>query len=78
MKTAISISDSLFEQAESTAKKLGVSRSNLFSRAIEEFLANYNPADVTEKLNEIYKNDQASLDSTILQMQINSIDRETW
>jgi metal-responsive CopG/Arc/MetJ family transcriptional regulator len=39
MKTAISIPDEVFEQAEQAAKRLGLSRSELFTRAVQAFLA---------------------------------------
>jgi len=35
MKTAISIEDNLFEEAEAAAKELGLTRSALFSQAVE-------------------------------------------
>lgn len=38
MKTAISIPDDVFERAELAAKRLGISRSELFTRAMREFL----------------------------------------
>ncbi|HEV8244991.1 MAG TPA: ribbon-helix-helix protein, CopG family [Polyangiaceae bacterium] len=38
MKTAISIPDELFERAEREAKRLRISRSELFARAVREFL----------------------------------------
>ena len=38
MKTAISIPDEVFREAERTAKRLGVSRSELFTRAMRDFL----------------------------------------
>lgn len=38
VKTAISLEESLFEQAENAARELKVSRSRLFAMAIEEFL----------------------------------------
>jgi hypothetical protein len=38
VKTAISIPDEVFRRAERCAKKLGVSRSELFTRAMERFL----------------------------------------
>ena len=38
MKTAISIPDDVFREAERAAKRLGMSRSELFSRAAVEFL----------------------------------------
>jgi antitoxin MazE6 len=38
MKTAISIPDDVFEQAERYAKRLGVSRSELYARAVRLLL----------------------------------------
>ena len=54
MKTAISIPDELFVSAEKMAKKLGIPRSRLFTRAIEEFLENHSKEKITNKLNKIY------------------------
>jgi hypothetical protein len=39
MKTAISVPDEVFRQAEQAAKRLGVSRSELFTRAVREYLS---------------------------------------
>ena len=52
MKTAISLPDSLFEQAELVASRLKVTRSELYARALQKFLATQDPDPVTEKLNE--------------------------
>jgi hypothetical protein len=38
MKTAISVPDEVFERVERAAKRLGVSRSELFTRAVQAFL----------------------------------------
>ena len=46
MKTAISIPDEVFRRAEAAAKRLGMSRSELFTRAAVEFLKTYTPDDV--------------------------------
>jgi metal-responsive CopG/Arc/MetJ family transcriptional regulator len=54
MKTAISISDSLFEVAEQTAQYMGVNRSRLFVLALEDYIARHNGDLITEKLNEVY------------------------
>ena len=54
MKTAISLSDSLFEIAEQTAKCMGVNRSRLFALALEDYVARHNGGMITEKLNEVY------------------------
>jgi metal-responsive CopG/Arc/MetJ family transcriptional regulator len=40
MKTAVSLPDDLFRQADAAARRLRVSRSELYSKAIEEFLQN--------------------------------------
>ncbi len=54
MKTAISIPDQLFNEAEKTAKSMGIPRSQLYTKAIEAFLDNRKQSNLTEKLNEIY------------------------
>jgi predicted transcriptional regulator len=50
MKTAISLPDAIFEDAERLAKRLGTSRSGLYARALTEFLARHSPAEVTAAL----------------------------
>jgi metal-responsive CopG/Arc/MetJ family transcriptional regulator len=42
MKTAISLPDPVFEEAESLAKQLGVSRSELYTKALKAYLRKYN------------------------------------
>lgn len=69
MKAAISLPDNLFSQAEKTAKKLGIPRSQLFARAVEEFIANHNSADVTERINEVLKHNRVGLDPQLAAMQ---------
>ncbi|MBM9501057.1 ChpI protein [Leptospira sp. 201903071] len=54
MKTAISIPDELFKTAEKTAKKLGIPRSQLFAKALEEFIQSHSKESITEKLNKVY------------------------
>lgn len=48
MKTAISVPDDIFEQAERAAKRLGMSRSELFTRAVQAFLATRLEANITK------------------------------
>ena len=55
MKTAISLSDSLYEKAEETASYMGIPRSKLFAMALEEFLSRYNGEMITEKINKVYE-----------------------
>jgi predicted transcriptional regulator len=60
MKTAISIPDDLFAEADRLAHKLNQSRSQLYSRAVREYVARHSTDDVTEALDELY----AAEDST--------------
>lgn len=50
MKTAISVPDEVFEQAERAAKRLKVSRSELYSRAVSEYLARHTDSEVTSAI----------------------------
>jgi metal-responsive CopG/Arc/MetJ family transcriptional regulator len=54
MKTAISLSDTLFDKAEETAHYMGIKRSRLFVIALEEYIARHNGEMITKKLNEVY------------------------
>ena len=52
MKTAISIPDEIFQDAERLARRLKSSRSELYSRALAEFVARHATDQVTEAMNE--------------------------
>jgi len=54
MKTAVSVPDDLFRLAEVAARRLRVSRSQLYATAISEFLNRQQGDAVTERLNEVY------------------------
>ncbi len=60
MKTAISLPDALYEEAERTAQDLGIPRSQLFAKALEEFIAFHKRENITEKLNRVYSNKDQS------------------
>jgi metal-responsive CopG/Arc/MetJ family transcriptional regulator len=53
MKTAVSIPDEVFEEADRLAKELKTSRSDLYSRALKEFLARHAPDAVTDAMNRV-------------------------
>ncbi len=54
MKTAISLPDKLYEEAEKTAHELGIPRSQLFARALEDFISLHKRENITERLNRVY------------------------
>ncbi len=51
MKTAVSIPDEVFAAADRLARDLETSRSELYSRALKEFLARHAPDEVTDAMN---------------------------
>lgn len=54
MKIAVSVPDELFERADELAGRLGVSRSQVYARALEEYLDSHGENDpVTAALNEL-------------------------
>ncbi|CAN5225967.1 MAG: hypothetical protein M3514_03565 [Actinomycetota bacterium] len=54
VKTAISLDESLFREAENWAGKLGVSRSQLFARAVEEYVRRHENEELLARLNEAH------------------------
>jgi hypothetical protein len=54
MKAAVSLPADLFMQAEAAARRLWVSRSELYAKAIAEFLKQQDGSAITERLNDVY------------------------
>jgi metal-responsive CopG/Arc/MetJ family transcriptional regulator len=80
MKTAISIPTPLFDAAEQLARRLGVSRSELYQRAVRRFLEEHSLDIVREKLDEVYVSgdDTSRLDSAVEYLQNASLAEEDW
>jgi metal-responsive CopG/Arc/MetJ family transcriptional regulator len=53
MKVAVSIPDEVFVEAEALAKRLKSSRSEVYSRALGEFIGHHAPERVTDLMNEV-------------------------
>ena len=53
MKTAISVPDDVFQSAEHLARRAGMSRSEVYSRALREYVARHGPDEITEALNTV-------------------------
>ena len=78
MKTAISVPDEVFEAADRTARKLGVSRSELYSTAVYEYIERHRVEDVTSRLNDLYASESSELDESLGKMQGQSMKKEDW
>lgn len=78
MKTAISVPDDVFESADELAQELGMSRSELYSTAVAEYLAKHRAEDVTAKLNEVYAREPSGLPPEIRKAQARTIGKSDW
>lgn len=78
MKTAISVPDSLFKSADALAGRLGVSRSELYARAVAEYVAKHREAKVTERLNAVYGVESRSKDPALPRAARRTLGRSEW
>lgn len=78
MKTAISLPDELFQEAEATARRLRVTRSELYAKAIAEFLKKEDVSAITESLNQLYAAHPAKLDAALHRAQLRSLKQDDW
>jgi predicted transcriptional regulator len=66
MKTAISLPDDLFAEAEALAAELGTSRSRLYASAVREYLARHRPDAVTAALDRVYADEDSHADPAVI------------
>jgi metal-responsive CopG/Arc/MetJ family transcriptional regulator len=78
MKTAISIPDSVFTPAERLAKELEMSRSELYTRAVQEYVAEHRHMKVREKLDQVYGSQPSTVDPVLCDLQAASLPPEEW
>jgi metal-responsive CopG/Arc/MetJ family transcriptional regulator len=82
MKTAISMPNALYKRAESTALDMGISRNQLFSAAVEEYLNRHNGDLVAKKLNAVYEKLPVEEVTHVLDSNLDSLRRftknDTW
>lgn len=79
MRTSVSIPDDLFRKAEVAARKLRLSRSQLYARAIGEFLDRRRVSDdITARLNKVYSKESSRLDPALNSAQLRSVKSDRW
>jgi metal-responsive CopG/Arc/MetJ family transcriptional regulator len=78
MKTAISLPDNLFRAVDQYAKSHGYSRSQLFAKAVAQFIEQHPSDHITKQLNAVYSAEDAKLNDTLSKMQYSSIEPEKW
>lgn len=80
MKTAISIPDKLFRAAEQMAEQLGLSRSELYRRAVARYLEQHSRTVIREKLDALYgpDPDDSRMDAALEYLQDASLPEREW
>ncbi len=78
MKTAISIPEPVFRSAEMLARRLKMSRSQLYTKAVADFVARHRKSQLTKQLNEVYSDLDESVDPGTLVLQLRSLPEEEW
>jgi metal-responsive CopG/Arc/MetJ family transcriptional regulator len=76
MKTAVSIPDSVFDAAEQASKRMGVSRSRLYTMAIERLMKQERSRGVREALDAVYAKLDSRLEPALAAMQSASLTDE--
>jgi hypothetical protein len=80
MKTAVSIPDPLFEEAERLAKVRGLSRSALYAAAVADYVKVQRNCGVREQLDAVYgaRPEDSALDPMVARAQLRSLPDEDW
>jgi metal-responsive CopG/Arc/MetJ family transcriptional regulator len=78
MKTAVSLPDELFQMAEGVARRLKVSRSQLYATALADFLDRQRAGNVTGQLNAVYARQPAKVDPALHRAQLRSVGKDHW
>jgi len=78
MKTAISIPDDVFQDAERLARRLKKSRSELYSTALREFILRHAPDHITEAIDKVCEEIPKRKDPFASQAARRSLRRVEW
>ena len=78
MKVAISLPDPVFRAAETLARRLKKSRSELYAEAIAEFVGARGAKALTARLNAVYDKESSAIDPALKYAQLERLSREAW
>lgn len=78
MKTAISVSDDVFELSEKLAKKLKVSRSKVFALGVQKLAEEHDKDALIAKINEVCEEVDTSLDPFWKKAQSRILSKNEW
>jgi predicted transcriptional regulator len=78
MKTAVSIPDALFQQADELARRSNKSRSQLFADALREYVARHDDEAVTEALDRVVDQVGRGEDGFVATAARRTLERTEW
>ena len=78
MRTAVSLPDDLFEQAERLAKQRNVRRDELFAEALREYVARHNPGAVTDAINRALESEALDVDPALRVAARGTFEQSEW
>jgi metal-responsive CopG/Arc/MetJ family transcriptional regulator len=78
MKTAISIPDNIFREAERLSRRLKKSRSQVFTEAVTEYVARHDPEAVTDAINRVCESVDTRPDPGILGAARRTLESVEW
>jgi hypothetical protein len=79
MKTAVSIPDRIFRAAEQLAARWGISRSELYAKAVDALVKKHDDEIITSQLNDVYgpEGEESSLDPALAALQRRTLERNS-
>ena len=78
MKVAVSVPDTVFQAAERVSRRMRVSRSRLYAKAVEAYVKQHGDEDITEQLNKVYAGNSSTLEPALEAGSIDVLRRERW
>ncbi len=78
MKTAISVPDDVFEEAERLVRQTKRSRSELYTLALSEYLARHAPDRITEAMNRVVSEVGEEVDEFVAEASRRILSRVEW
>ena len=78
MKSDISIPNSIYQAAEKLAKELRVSLSELYTAALNAYVAEHQKENITEALNQVFETEPSTVEPEMVKMLVLSVGGEEW
>ena len=78
MKTAISLSDAVFGEADSLASRMKVSRIELYVMALEQFIKKNQKADMTQRMDDCIAKHGQPIDDVFLHAALRDMRKVEW